>query len=186
MVPIITLGIIILVLVIVSWAIYNRLVAAKNIVDEAFSGIDVQLKKRFELIPNLIEAVKGYNAHEASVLEEIVKNRSGVGSSIDQVAQQDKSITSALKSFRIQVEAYPELKANSQFLTLMDNLSKVEDELAMARRYFNGATRDFNTQTQVFPAVIIAKMTGFRALKFYELDSETERQAPSINLKDDK
>ena len=186
MVPLITLGIVVFVLIIVGWSIYNRLVAAKNIVNEAFSGIDVQLKKRFELIPNLIEAVKGYSAHEASVLEEIVKNRSGVGNSIDEVAQQDKSITSALKSFRIQVEAYPDLKANSQFLKLMDNLSEVENELAMARRYFNGATRDYNTQTQVFPAVIVAKIAGFKTLKFYELDNDAQRQAPEVNLKDDE
>lgn len=186
MIPIITLSIIFIVLIIVAWSIYNRLVGANNIVNEAFSGIDVQLKKRFELIPNLIEAVKGYNAHEAAVLEEIVKNRSGIGNSIDEVSQHDKSITSALKNFRIQVEAYPELKANAQFLKLMDNLSVVENELAMARRYFNGATRDYNTQAQVFPAVMIAKMAGFKTLKFYELDSDAERQAPTINLKEDE
>jgi len=186
MIPIITLSIIGLVLIIVGWTIYNRLIAAKNIVNEAFSGIDIQLKKRFELIPNLVEAVKGYNAHEAAVLEEIVKNRSGVGNSIDEMSQQDKSITKALKQFRIQVEAYPELKANTQFLKLMDNLSVVENELSMARRYFNGATRDYNTQAQVFPAVLVAKIAGFKTLKFYELDNEAEREAPQINLNENE
>ena len=182
MIPLIVISVILLVFIIVSWTIYNRLIAAKNIVNEAFSGIDIQLKKRFELIPNLIEAVKGYNAHEASVLEEIVKNRSGAVKSVNETVVDDKSITGALKSFRVQIEAYPDLKANTQFLKLMDNLSLVENELAMARRYYNGATRDYNTQTEVFPAVVIAKLVGFNKLSFYELENANERVAPEVNL----
>ena len=181
----IIVGGIILVLLIVLWSIYNGLVRAKNIVNEAYSGIDVQLKKRFELIPNLIEAVKGYNQHEADTLMTIVESRTGKGTevSVASTAQQDQSITGALKNFRILVEDYPDLKSNTQFLKLMDNLSQVENELAMARRYYNGATRDFNTKIEVFPAVMIAKSMGFIASEFYEIKDDNERDAPNVNLK---
>ena len=174
---------IIIVIGISVWVIYNGLVTAKNIVDEAFSGIDIQLKKRFELIPNLIEAVKGYNSHEAELLEKIVESRSGV-KNIEGLAKEDTSITDKLKQFRINVEAYPDLKANTQFLKLMDNLSTVENELAMSRRYFNGATRDYNTKIEVFPAVLIANKTGFIKKPLYKLDDATEANTPVIDLND--
>lgn len=182
MVPLIIIGGLILVFLILIWTIYNRLVNARNVVDEAYSGIDVQLKKRFELIPNLIEAVKGYNAHEAEVLSKIVASRSASGDSLNEMADNDRSITGALKSFRIQVEAYPDLQANTQFLKLMDNLSTVENELAMARRYYNGATRDLNTKIQVFPAVLFAGMFGFQPAAFYEIDAD-QKQVPEVDLK---
>ena len=176
-------GFLVLVLIIL-WTIYNKLVKAKNIVEEAFSGIDVQLIKRHELIPNLIEAVKGYNTHEAEVLTKLTEMRSGKRTSIQETATSDGSITSALKSFRIQVEAYPDLQANTQFIKLMDNLSQTEDELAMARRYYNGTTRDFNTKIEVFPAVMFAKMFGFKEADFYEIGDAAERQAPTVDLND--
>ncbi len=182
MIPLIVGGGILLLILIIIWALYNGLVSARNIVHEAFSGIDVQLKKRFELIPNLIEAVKGYNAHEAAVLEKIVEQRSASGSTPGEAASSDRSITQALKQFRIQVENYPDLKANSQFLKLMDNLSSVENELALARRYYNGATRDYNTKIQKFPGVIVANMTGFKAAAFYEIENDSERAAPEVQL----
>ena len=177
---------IILIVGISIWVIYNGLVTAKNVVDEAFSGIDIQLKKRFELIPNLIEAVKGYNSHEAELLEKIVVSRSGLDDSVgvQGLAQEDTSITNKLKQFRINVEAYPDLKANTQFLKLMDNLSIVENELAMSRRYFNGATRDYNTKIEVFPAVLIASKTGFNKRPMYELDNAAEANTPVIDLND--
>lgn len=170
----------------VVWIIYNGLVSAKNIVDEAFSGIDIQLKKRYELIPNLIEAVKGYNSHEADLLEKIVKSRSQQNgkSGIEGVAKEDTSITNSLKQFRINVEAYPDLKANTQFLKLMDNLSTVENELAMSRRYFNGTTRDYNTKIEVFPAVLIASKFGFQKKPMYVLLDTAEAEIPVIDLKD--
>jgi LemA protein len=181
MLPILTLVGLIVIVGIIAWTIYNKLVSAKNIVSEGFSGIDIQLKKRFELIPNLIEAVKGYNAHEADVLSRIVESRSG-GNNLKEVASQDASITQSLKNFRIQVEAYPELKANTQFLKLMDSLSEVENELAMARRYYNGATRDYNTKIEVFPAVLIAKPLGFQKSAFYELSDQKESEAPVVDI----
>ena len=182
MVLLIIVGIIIII-GIAAWGIYNGLVTAKNIVDEAYSGIDIQLKKRFELIPNLIEAVKGYNSHEAELLERIVSSRSGANN-VEELAKEDASITNKLKQFRINVEAYPDLKANTQFLKLMDNLSTVENELAMSRRYFNGATRDYNTKIEVFPAVLIASKTGFNKRPMYELDNAAEANTPVIDLND--
>jgi len=162
------------------WGIYNSLVHAKNIVNEAYSGIDVQLKKRFELIPNLIEAVKGYNSHEAETLAKIVESRNPSGKTITEMAENDTSITASLKTFRIHVEDYPDLKSNTQFLKLMDNLSTVEDELAMARRYYNGATRDLNTKIEVFPANVFAKILGFKQRSFYEI-KENQKTAPVVD-----
>jgi LemA protein len=174
-----------LVLIVILWILYNGLVRARNIVIEAFSGIDVQLKKRYELIPNLIEAVKGYNAYEAEILEKLVEKRNeAMSSKISDTASNDRSITGALKSFRINVEAYPDLRSNTQFLKLMDNLTTVEDELSMARRYYNGATRDFNTKIEVFPTVVVAKMMGFMPREFYKIEQDAERNAPELNLND--
>lgn len=181
MLPLIIIGTFILLILVVAWTIYNRLVQAKNLIDEAFSGIDVQLKKRYELIPNLIEAVKGYNAHEAFVLQKIVEERSASGKDVNEMHDNDRSITGVLKSFRVQVEAYPELKANTQFLKLMEQLSLVENELAMARRYYNGTTRDFNTKVQVFPAILFASLFGFKPQAFYQIE-DIEKQAPEITL----
>ena len=173
------------VLIVTIWVLYNGLVRAKNIVIEAFSGIDVQLKKRYELIPNLIEAVKGYNAYEAEILEKLVEKRNDAATSnIKDTSSNDRSITGALKSFRINVEAYPDLKSNTQFLKLMDNLTTVEDELSMARRYYNGATRDFNTKIEIFPTVMVAKMMGFLPREFYEIEQDAERNVPELNLND--
>lgn len=185
MIELYIIGAVVFVLGITLWILFNGMVRAKNIVIEAFSGIDVQLKKRHELIPNLIEAVKGYNAHEAEILEKLVLTRNDANNSnISDTVRQDSSITGALKRFRINVEAYPDLKANTQFLKLMDNLSTVEDELSMARRYYNGATRDFNTKIEVFPTVLIAKMMGFLPQEFYEIEQEAERNVPELDLND--
>lgn len=170
---------VIAILLISFWVIYNKVVSAKNIVDEAISGIDVQLKKRHELIPNLVEAVKGYNSHEADVLEKLVQLRSGKG--VQEISQYDQSITSKLKEFRVIIEDYPDLKSNVQFLKLMDNLSEVEKELAMSRRYFNGTVRDYNITIQEFPAVIVANLFGFGEKAFYEIDA-SETEVPDITL----
>lgn len=180
MIALIVIGAVIAVVVLIVFVLYNGLVSAKNVVDEAFSGIDIELKKRYELIPNLIEAVKGYNQHEANTLLKIVESRSQ-SQTMNDVAHDDQSLTSALKTFRIHVEDYPDLQANTQFLKLMDNLSTVENELAMARRYYNGAVRDYNIKIAVFPAVIFSSSFGFTALAFYEID-ESEKATPVIDL----
>lgn len=181
MTGLIILAIVVFVLLVAVWIIYNGFVTAQNVVEEAFSGIDVQLKKRFELIPNLIEAVKGYNAHEAETLQKIVESRSGQ-SSISEVAQGDANITSHLKQFRILVEDYPELKANNQFVHLMENLSEVEGELALARRYYNGTVREYNIKVESFPNSIIAGIFNYKEMPFYKI-GEGEEVVPEIDLK---
>ncbi len=164
------------------WSIYNQLVRAQNVVDEAFSGIDVQLKKRFTLIPQLVDVTKAYSKHESDLLQRIVEMRNGGGSSnLQETASGDQKVTSTLNSFKITIEDYPDLKANTTFLKLMDNLSAVENDLAMARRYYNGATRDYNTKIEVFPAVLIAKKFGYSEIDYYEIN-ENEKAVPEINL----
>lgn len=181
MIFLVILGVIIFLIIVITWVMYNGLVKAQNVVEEAFSGIDVQLKKRFELIPNLIEAVKGYNAHEAQTLQNIVESRSGV-SSLSEVAQRDSNITSRLKQFRILVEDYPELKANHQFKHLMENLSEVEKELALARRYYNGTVREYNIKVESFPNSIVAGIFKYNEMAFYKI-AEGEDVVPQIDLK---
>jgi LemA protein len=185
MIAMIAGGALLLVLLLIIWVLYNGLVNAQNVVQEGFSGIDVQLKRRFELIPNLIEAVKGYNAHEASLLEKIVETRNTSGSNVLVTADADRSLTGALKSFRVQVENYPDLQANTQFLKLMDNLSLVENELALARRYYNGAVREFNIKVQRFPGNLVAGITGYKNAPFYEIERAEERESPEVNLSKD-
>lgn len=184
MIALIVGGACLLVVLILIWSIYNGLIRAKNQVDEALGMIDVHLKKRFELIPNLIEAVKGYNEHEASVLSSIVEKRGSIPEDPNAKAKFDTNITDTLRSFRIHVEDYPDLKANTQFLKLMDSLSMVEDELAMARRYYNGTVRDLNNRKEVFPNVLFAGMFGIKDHAFYEINSgESER--PEVELNSD-
>ncbi len=168
------------IVLLLSWLMYNGFVKAKNLVEEAFSGIDVHLKKRYELIPNLIEVVKGYNKHEADTLLSIVEERAK-DKSLSGVALKDSNITSHLKQIRILVEDYPELKADEQFSELMHNLSEVEDELALARRYYNGTVREFNTKVGSFPNSIVASVFGFKEMSFYRIQ-EGEGAVPTINL----
>lgn len=168
------------VLLVVNIFIFNRLVKARNIVNEAYSGIDVQLQKRFELIPNLVQTVKAYNKHEAETLQKVVENRQAKGTTVQDTAKEDKAVTTELNRFKIHVEDYPQLKADGQFIQLMTELSKVEDELAMSRRYYNGTVREFNTQLQVFPNNITAPLFGFKERTFY--DFEGDPNAPDLEL----
>jgi LemA protein len=177
---IIIIAIVVVILLVALWLIYNGFVNAENIVEEAFSGIDVHLKKRFELIPNLIEAVKGYNKHEAETLQRIVEERVKDGSLSD-VAATDANITSHLKQIRILVEDYPELKSNDQFKHLMVNLSTVEDELALARRYYNGTVREYNIKVESFPSSLVARIFGFKEMSFYKID-DGEESVPTVDL----
>lgn len=161
--------------------IYNRLVSAKNLVNEAFSGIDVQLQKRFELIPSIIQVVKGYNKHEAETLMKIVSQRNPSGREVVEAAENDKIVTNKLSHFKINIENYPDLKSSQQFLNLMDNLSKVENELAMSRRYYNGTARAFNTLIQVFPNHLFAPVFGFKTVEFYSFEGK-DRNAPKVEI----
>ncbi len=167
------------VIVIALVAVYNGLIKSKIRVDEAWSDITVQLKRRIDLIPNLVETVKGYAKHEKGVFEEVTKARTAMmgASTPSETAKADNMMESALKSIFAVAEAYPDLKANTNFQDLQAELVDTEDKIQASRRFFNAAVRDFNTKLQVFPTVIIAGMLGFTKRDFYELDEAEQAVA---------
>lgn len=164
-------------------SIYNRLVRMRNLKDEAWSGIDVQLKRRFDLIPNLVETVKGYAHHENEVFRQVTEARSAISRSqtVLQRAQSENMLSGALKSLFAVAESYPELKANVNFLHLQEQLATLEDDIQMSRRYYNGTTRDYNTAIETFPAVLVARSLGHTKGEFFEAE-ETERAAPQVSF----
>lgn len=164
--------------------IYNSLIKLKTLVDEAWSGIDVQLKKRFDLIPNLVETVKGYAKHEKSTFEQIAKLRSSMMStnSPEELAKYEGEMRSTLKSLFAVAESYPELKANENFLGLQSSLQEIESELESARRYYNGTVRNYNIQIAVFPNNLIANRLGFGAREFFEVAGEEERKNVKVSF----
>jgi len=163
--------------------IFNRLVRARNLVREGWSGIDVQLRRRSDLVPNLVEVVKSYAAHERALFQDIAAKRTSAMQAIDvpgkAVAESELQVS--LRRLMALAEAYPELKANQNFLTLQNQLAELEDQLQMARRYYNGAVRDFNTGIQVFPDVAIARVAGFREAPFFQID-DAAAVAPQVDL----
>lgn len=177
-------GIIILVLVVLAVVFYNQLVTLKNLMSEAWSGIDVQLKRRFDLIPNVVETVKGYQRYEKNTLESVIALRSGRPSNAgpQELAAFENQVSGALKTLFAVAEAYPDLKANEQFLMLQKTLTQVEDELQMARRYYNGTVRNFNVAVQSFPGNVIAGMFHFVPAAYFEIEYATERQTPDVKF----
>jgi LemA protein len=153
--------------------IYNGLVRAKVRVDEAWSDISVQLKRRYDLIPNLVNTVKGYAAHEKSVFEDVTEARAKAlsATTVNEAAQADNQFQAALKSLFAVAEAYPDLKANQSFQQLQAELVDTEDKIQAARRFYNGAARDLNTKIQTFPTNIFAGMLGFKQRDFFEVDA---------------
>ena len=179
--------IVLLVMAIVAVAaviIFNRLVSARQMTNEAWSGIDVQLKRRADLIPNLVEAVKGYTAHERGVLDEITRLRGQASSlpreDVAQRAQVEGALSAALGRLIAIAENYPDLKASSNFLELQQQLGTIESELQMARRYYNGAARNQNVLVQSFPSNVIARLFGFTERSFFELTDEADRALPKV------
>lgn len=167
------------ILVIALVAMYNGLVRSKVRVDEAWSDITVQLKRRADLIPNLVETVKGYAKHEEGVFTKVTEARSallGAGSDVKATAQAENMLAGALKSVFAVAEAYPELKASENFKELQAELVDTEDKIQASRRFYNGAVRDLNTKVSVFPTVIFARMLGFSQREFFELE-EAENAA---------
>ena len=167
--------------------IYNNLVKLRNNRENAFANIDVQLKQRFDLVPQLVATVKGYAAHEKELLENITAARTaGVNaSSIDDKIRADQQLTSALAGLRIQVEAYPDLKANQNFMQLQGELADIENKLAAVRRYFNSATRELNNAVETFPGNIFAGMFGFHKEAMYEIEASQRaalEKAPEIKF----
>ena len=162
---------------------YNSLVQLRNKVKEAFSTMDVYLKKRYDLIPSLVEVVKGYAKHETDTLQEVTQMRvNAQKGDLDTAIDSEIKIGDALKSIFLVVEKYPDLKANTNFLDLQERLSKMEEEIAFSRRYYNGSVREFNNKCQMFPFNLIAGMFGFKALPMYQVDSDKERQVVDVQL----
>ena len=172
--------------VLVIWfiAMYNSFIKIKNRVDEAFATIDVYLKKRYDLIPNLVETVKGYAAHESGTLEKVVEARnmaqSATGAS-EKIAA-DNMLSGTLKSLFAIAEAYPDLKANTNFLDLQNQLKAIEEDIANARKYYNAVVREFNTKREVFPSNIIAGLFGFKAKPLFEVEVSEERQNVKVQF----
>ena len=161
--------------------VYNSLIQLSNKVKEAFSTMDVYLKQRFDLIPNLVDTVKAYAKHEADTLEELTKRRAGVlAGDIDGQIEGEMRIGEALSRILVVVEKYPELKANENFLDLHKRIVKAEEEIAFARRYYNGSVRLYNDKCQMFPYNIIANIFGFRAKKMYEIQNVAEREVSNV------
>jgi len=178
--------IVILVLLVVGGiALYNGLVRNNTRVDEAWSDITVQLKRRADLIPNLVETVKGYASHEKTVFEDVTEARSNLlnatGKGVKETAEAENQFAGALKSLFAVAEAYPELKANENFKALQDELVDTEDKIQASRRFYNGAVRDLNIKIKVFPTSIFAGMLGFKPREFFEVGEAEEAaiQAPT-------
>ncbi len=167
--------------------VYNGLVKLKVLVEEAWSGIDVQLKRRYDLIPNLVETVKGYAKHESKLFEKVAELRTSAmkAEGAEDKGKAEAELANTLKTVFAVAENYPELKANTNFMKLQDELSSIEEEVQSARRYYNGAVRDFNTKLQVFPTSLIAGMLGFKAREFFEA-AEEERKNVKVDFSEDK
>lgn len=167
------------------WAVsvYNGLIRRKNVVQEAWSGIDVQLKRRADLIPNLVETVKGYASHERGTFDELTKLRSQTGTQdVAQRAQTEAAITAAIGKVMAVAEAYPDLKASANFQQLQSDLNNIEDQLQLARRYYNGTVRDYNVAIQQFPSSLIAGFGGFTAQPFFQIDNAADRDVPKVSF----
>lgn len=173
--------------VIVVWLIYtfNRLVILRMRSKEALSDIDVQTKRRYDLIPNLVETVKGYMQHEKSVLENVTKARteamSGSGDPLNR-AEKENALSNTLKTLFAVSENYPDLKANANFLDLQRELADTENKIQAARRFYNSNVRDLNTKIEVFPARLIAGAFGFSKIKFFEVESEAEKEPVKVDF----
>ena len=166
--------------------VYNNLVRSKTRVDEAWSDITVQLKRRLDLIPNLVETVKGYASHEKQVFENVTQARAQTisATSVKETAHAENQFEAALKSLFAVAEAYPDLKANQNFRDLQAELVDTEDKIQAARRFYNGATRDYNIKIKVFPTNVFAGMLGFKAREFFEVEEgEAEKANKPVDVK---
>lgn len=163
---------------------YNSLVRQKNRAQEAWSDIDVQLKRRHNLIPNLIETVKGYAAHERATLDSVTQARTQAlaATTPGEHAQAENALSSTLKSLFAVSENYPDLKSNTNFLELQRELSDTENKIQASRRFYNGVVRDYNTAIETAPNTMIASMFGFAKREFFELDDESERAVPEVKF----
>ncbi len=176
--------VILAVVIFVFIGIYNGLVKLKNTSEQAWSDVDVQLKRRYDLVPNLVETVKGYASHEQETFEKVVeaRNRAMQATSPGDKGQAENFLQSALKSLFALAEAYPELKANQNFIELQTELANIEEHIQLARRYYNAVVRDLNTRIESVPSNIVANMFNFQKREYFELESPEERKAPEVSF----
>ncbi|MGH2270509.1 LemA family protein [Anaerohalosphaeraceae bacterium U12dextr] len=181
---ILLLGGLVLVAAVVVIGIYNGLVGGRNQVDNAWSQIDVQLKRRHDLIPNLVETAKGYMQHERQTLESITQARSQAmgAKNVAEAAKAEGALTEALSKFMLVVENYPDLKANQNFLSLQETLTSTENKIAFARQAYNDAVLSYNNKIQMFPSNIVAGMFNFTKRDFFEIESPAEREVPKVKF----
>ena len=182
----IVIGIIVLIAIWVV-SLYNGLVKLRNRRQNAFADIDVQLRQRHDLVPQLVDTVKGYASHEKELLLRVTEARTAAmaAGSIDDKIKAEQQLTAALQGLKVQVEAYPDLKANQNFLQLQEELSDIENKLAASRRFFNGATTEYNNAVESFPSNLIARNFGFQRELFFDLGTDTRKQMeepPKINF----
>ena len=180
--------VVIVIIAIAAWVVvmYNSLVSNRQLTQEGWSGIDVQLKRRADLIPNLLESVKGYMAHERETLEAVTNARAGAvaagNGTPEQRAAAEGALSQALGKFFAVAEAYPDLKASQNFQQFQAELSNTENELQMARRYYNGTARDLNTAVESFPSNLFANMFHFQKVQFFEIDNAADRAVPQVKF----
>lgn len=182
--PWIILGVIVVVLGIWLASSYNNFVKMRNMAEEAFSTMDVYLKKRYDLIPNFVETVKGYAKHESETLEKVIAARNmAVGATTgEERIKNDGVLTGALKSLFAVAESYPDLKANANFAALQRELSDIEDEIAASRKYYNGVIKTYNTKVEMFPGNIVASIFGFKRKPLYEVSDAAERENVKVQF----
>src|SRR5215469_12663056 len=178
--------IVVAVIALVFISVYNKLVKLRNHRENAFADIDVQLKQRYDLIPQLVETVKGYAKHERETLARVIelRNQAVAATTIDGKIAAENQLSSVLAGLKVTLEAYPDLKANQNFLQLQEEMSDIENKLAAVRRYFNSATKEFNNAVQTFPSNIIAGIFNFQKAEMFDLGSEraTLDKAPTVNF----
>ncbi|AFN46863.1 LemA family protein [Arachnia propionica] len=182
----------ILVLVAILWGVsaYNSLVKARNVIQESWRQIDVELNRRYDLIPNLVETVRGYASHERGVLEKVTSLRQNAmalaaqvqGAPNEQRAAAESALTEAVRGLMVSVESYPNLKSNTNYLELQRELADTEDRIAASRRFYNANVRDYNTRIESVPTNIIAGMGKFERATYFEVNDPTVRQAPTVNF----
>jgi len=183
LIPLIVIALIVVFVI----GLYNRLVTLRQRVREAWSDIDVQLKRRWDLIPNLVSTVKGYAAHESQTFDRVTQARSAAmaaaqSGSPEQRAQAENALGAALLNLRAVAEAYPQLQAVQEFKDLSENLTATEDKIAFARRFYNGNVRDYNTALQTVPTNLIAGMFGFTSEQYFEMADPTQREVPKVSF----
>jgi len=186
-VPWVLVIVVVLIVLVALWVVasYNGFVKLRNIVEESWKQIDVELHRRYDLIPNLVETVKGYASHERGTFEAVTQARaaaSSPGSTPAEQAQQENMLTGALRQLFAVAEAYPDLKANQNFLELQTQLTETEDRIAAGRRFYNANVRSLNTKVQSFPSNVIAGMFHFKEAEYFEAEDPTVRRAPEVRF----